>query len=336
MFFDLEGIDFFFGGTKHKKNIAFQTLLTTYFFLLPFMHDLLCIGLGPAACTTAIYTARYKMNTMVIGAIPGGQMALTTEIENYPGFNSILGRDLGQRMIEQMKENGAEVVYDTIQKVEKTEEGFIAHGMVTGEHKTKILLLATGTSRRKLGVPGEKEFYGKGVTYCATCDGMFYKEQDVAVVGGGNSAAEAALYLSDICKSVRIIIRKNHFRADQILVEKILKRKNITVEFERKVMEIKGKEKVTEIILDNGEVKNITGIFIEIGADPNVELANQLGIKLDKENYIIVDSGQRTSVLNVLAAGDNTTASEKFAQDATAVGEGAIAAKSAHEIYQHQ
>lgn len=300
------------------------------------MNDIIIVGLGPAAYTCALYCSRYKMNVKLIGMQPGGQVAASTEIENYPGFDCITGAELAQKMMEQVQKNGSEIVFDTVESLQKTEEGFVVKASISGEHTAKTILLSTGTKHRLLGVPGEKEFYGKGVTYCATCDGMFYKEQDVAVVGAGNSAAEAALYLADICSSVRIFVRKDHFRADTVLVEKIEKHKNIIVEFETEVAEIHGTEKMTHVLLKNAEIRNITGLFVEIGADPEVELAKQLGVELDKTNYIKVDNGQRTNREGVLAAGDNTTASEKFAQIATAVGEGAIAAKTAHERYQKQ
>lgn len=298
--------------------------------------DLLIIGLGPAAYTSAIYCARYNMSVKLIGAQPGGQMGASGEVENYPGFLSIPGQELAQKMMDQAKENGAEIVFDTVDTLEKTPEGdFIVKGSITGEHRTKSILLSTGTKRRMLGVPGEGKFYGKGLTYCATCDGMFYKNLPVAVVGGGNSAAEAALYLADICESVLVFIRKDRFRADGVLVDKIKKNPKITVEFGTEIAEVQGDAKMERVILTNGETREIRGLFIEIGANPENTLAKQLGLELDPEGYIVVDSGQRTKIPGVFAAGDNTTASEKFAQNATAVGEGAIAAKAAHEFYQH-
>jgi thioredoxin reductase (NADPH) len=175
------------------------------------MNDLITIGLGPAAYTTALYCSRYKMNVKMIGSQPGGQVAASGDIENYTGIISIKGTEMSQIMMEQVKMYGAEIVFDTAEKIEKTSDGFIVHCSITGEHSAKTILLSTGTKHRLLGVPGEIEFYGKGVTYCATCDGMFYKDKPVAVVGGGNSAAEAALYLGDICESVRVFIRKDHF-----------------------------------------------------------------------------------------------------------------------------
>lgn len=298
------------------------------------MHDLLIIGLGPAGYNAALYASRYKMKVKLIGAQPGGQVSASGEVENYLGYKHILGTELAQIMMEQVKENGSEIVFDTVESITRTDDGFTAKTSFSGEHQGKIVLIATGTKHRKLGAKGEDEFYGRGVTYCATCDGMFYKGKDVAVVGGGNSAAEAALYLADICPSVRVFVRKPHFRADAVLVEKILRHPKITVEFETNVAEIGGEKKMTHIILDNGERRDIEGMFVEIGADPENNLAKQLGVDLDNTGFIIVDRGQRTSVPRVLAAGDNTTGSEKFAQIATAIGEGAIASKSAFEIFQ--
>ncbi len=298
------------------------------------MDDLIIVGMGPSACTCAIYTSRYKMKVKMIGGQPGGQLGASGE-ENYPGFLSISGFDLAQKMIEQSKQSGTEVIYDMIGDITPIDGGFELNGSISGKHTAKQVLLATGTNRRKLNVPGEEALYGKGVTYCATCDGMFYKNQHVAVVGGGNAAAEAALYLADVCESVHVFIRKDHFKADGIIVEKLMANPKITVEFNTEIAEIKGDPKVDHVVLSNGEKRELTGVFIEIGADPEVTLAKKLGLELDETNYIKVDSGQRTSMKGILAAGDNTTASEKFAQDATAVGEGAVAAKAAYEFYQH-
>lgn len=299
------------------------------------MNDLITIGLGPAAYTTALYCSRYKMNVKMIGSQPGGQVAASGEIENYTGIISIKGTEMSQVMMEQVKMYGAEIVFDTAEKIEKIDEGFIVHCSITGEHKAKTILVSTGTQHRHLGVPGEKEFYGKGVTYCATCDGMFYKDKPVAVVGGGNSAAEAALYLGDICESVRVFIRKDHFRADDVLVEKVMAHPNVTVELMTELAEIRGDAKVTSVLLKNGEERDLEGVFMEIGSDPENSLVKDLGVELDDQGFIKIDSGQRTNIPGVLAAGDNTTGSEKFAQVATAVGEGAIAAKAAYEIFQH-
>ncbi len=298
------------------------------------MHDLLIVGLGPAAYNCSLYCTRYSMDVKLIGAQPGGQVFLSGEVENYLGYKHITGQELATIMIEQITENGAEIVYDTVEKLEKVDGGFRAHCSITGAHEGKILLLSTGTRRRKLGVPGEEEFYGKGVTYCATCDGMFYKGLDVGVVGGGNAAVEAALYLADICNSVHIFIRRDVFRADAVLVKKLENNPKVKIERETSITEVHGDKKVSHVDLNTGEQREIQGLFIEIGANPETALAKDLGIELDNEGYIVVDSGQRTNVPGVLAAGDNSTGSEKFAQTATAVGEGAIAAKAAYEIFQ--
>jgi len=299
------------------------------------MNDLITVGLGPAAYTTALYCSRYKMNVKMIGAQPGGQVAASGEIENYTGIIKTTGVEMSQIMMEQVQLYGTEIVFDTVEKVEKIDGGFKVRCSITGEHSAKVIMLSTGTKHRLLGVPGEKEFYGKGVTYCATCDGMFYKEKPVAVVGAGNSAAEAGLYLADICESVRIFVRKDHFRADEIIVEKVMAHPKITVEFLTEIAEIRGEQKISSVLLKNGEERKIEGLFVEIGADPENSLAKDLGLELDAQGYIVVDSGQRTNIPGILAAGDNTTGSEKFAQIATAVGEGAVAAKAAYEIFQH-
>jgi len=298
------------------------------------MSDLIIVGLGPAAMTAALYASRYKMRVKIIGGIPGGQVAVSGEIENYPGFENISGRELSQKMQNQIQKNGAEIVFDVVEKIEKKDGKFVATGQISGEHSARLVILATGTKNRKLGAPGEEKFYGKGVTYCATCDGMFYKEKKVAVVGAGNSAAEAALYLADICPEVRVFVRKNAFRADQILVDKIAEKKNIIVEFETEIAEFLGDEKLEKVLLKNGEIRELAGVFVEIGADPETALAEKLGVARDSQKFVIVDAAQKTNVNGVFAAGDATTGSQKFAQIATAVGEGALAAKSAFDEFQ--
>jgi len=300
------------------------------------MNDIVIVGLGPAAYTAALYCSRYKMSVKLIGAQPGGQVAASGEIDNYPGYVHTTGTELGAKMMEQVQKNGAEIVFDTVDSIEKKDDHFELTCSISGKQEGKIILLATGTKHRKLGVPGEEEFYGKGVTYCATCDGMFYKDKVVAIVGAGDSATEAALYLSDICPKVYVFVRKPHFRAQPILVEQVMAKKNIVVEFETELAEIRGEEKVSSVLLKSGEIRELEGIFMEIGADPLTELASGLGVELDKQKFIKVDTGQRTNIPRVLAAGDATTASEKFAQIATAVGEGAVASKAAYEIYQKE
>jgi thioredoxin reductase (NADPH) len=238
-------------------------------------------------------------------------------------------------MLAQVTKNGAEIVYDSAESIEIIEGGFRVKGGMSGDHEAKMILLSTGMEHRHLNVPGEKEFYGKGVTYCATCDGMFYKGLDVAIVGGGNTAAESALYLADICTSVRVFIRKDHFRADPILVEKVMSKENIIVEFETQISEIQGEEKLSQVVLSTGKTREIQGLFIEIGSDPRNDLAKSIGVEVNDQGYIVVDSKQRTNIPNILAAGDNTTGSDTFAQIATAVGEGAVAAKTAYNLFQH-
>lgn len=300
------------------------------------IKDLICIGLGPAACTTAIYTSRYKMDTVIIGSQPGGQVSVSTEIENYPGFLSIHGSELSKNLIDQVKHNGSEILFDNVVDINRSKNDlFEVKTNFSGNLYSKIVLLSTGMQHRKLGVKGEDDFYGKGVTYCATCDGMFYKNLDVLVVGGGNSAVESALYLSDICKSVKVFVRKNKFRAEQILVDKLLLKNNVEVLFETELLEICGEKKVDHVITKNNKKFNVQGVFIEIGSDPKNELAKKIGLNLDDEGYIVVDSKQQTSVKNILAAGDSTTGSDKFAQIATAIGEGAVAAKTAYNYFQY-
>ena len=295
--------------------------------------DLLGVGLGPACLTAAIYAARYGMKVQLVGAQPGGQIAVSGELENYPGFSLITGAELSEKMVEHTRGLGVDIVYDTVAKAEKTADGFTLSTDLADTYTGNILLIGTGTRRRKLGAEGEDRLYAKGVTYCATCDGAFFRGQVVGVIGAGNSAAEAALFLADMCPQVHVFVRKPHFRADDILVKKIMAHASITVHFETEIAAFLGEEKLEKVRTKAGEEIEMTGAFIEIGADPEAKLATDLGCELTSGGFVQVDSELRTSVPNVLAAGDVTGA---FAQVATSVGAGALAAKTAHELFQQQ
>ncbi len=299
------------------------------------MFDVIIIGLGCAGYTAAIYTARYKLKTLLIGAEEGGMGITAAEVGNWPGIVEIKGPDL----MENFKKHAVsfeEVTYKVarIEKLEKTGAGF-AITLQNGEKvEGKTVILATGSNKRHLGVPGEKEFSGKGVTYCATCDAFFYRNKVVAVVGGGDSAVEGAAIAAQVAKRVYLIHRRNDFRAEPYWVEKVKARENVTFVLENSVKEIVGEQKVTGVKLEKtcqsvgSDMLQLDGVFIEIGSTPATALAVQLGATVDEKGYLKVDPSMQTSIPGFFGAGDVTNGSNYFAQFTTAAGEGAIAANS--------
>lgn len=289
-------------------------------------YDLIILGAGPAGLTAAIYAARYRLDFIIIGRVVGGYMTESHQVENFPGMGKVSGMALSQKIANQLKALGHEPITDDIQAIKKTDDLFCLYGTAR-DYKTKRLILALGTERKQLNIPGEKEFLGRGVSYCATCDGPFFKGRTVAVVGGGDTAVSAALYLADITNKVYLVVRKDKLAAEPSWQEKIKAHKKIDIISATEVKEIQGAEKVEKIIL-NGSRKAlaVAGVFIEIGQTPSSALLESIGIKRDKKDYIVVDATQKTSVSGVWAAGDATTGSNKLKQIVTACAEGAVAA----------
>ena len=242
-------------------------------------YDLVIVGGGPAGLSAAIYASRRKLKTLVVAKAIGGQMALTNEIENYPGLDMISGFELAEKLSKQAKGFGAEFAYNEISSLEKNGDDFIVKTMKE-EYHAKAVILAFGLTPRDLGVPGEKELTGRGVTYCATCDGPFYKNKTVAVVGGGNSAVDAAVYLSDLAEKVYLIHRTDKLTAEGTLVDLANSKKNIEFLFGNQVKEIKGEGKVESVVLANLPVNGQIGTLVNgfLGALPfscSVFLSNQ-------------------------------------------------------------
>ncbi len=301
------------------------------------IFDLVIIGGGPAGLTASIYASRYKVNHVVIAKEPGGQANEAHKVENWPGTLSIGGLELGLKMREHAEKLGGKIVMDSVSNVSK--EGNIWNVTThTSNYKAKFLILALGMEYRKLDIPGEKEFRGKGVSYCPTCDAPFFKEKVVAVVGGGNSAAGAASLLSEYAKKVYLIYRGDKLRADPAYAEKFSESKKVEVIYQTNIKEVMGDKSVEKVSLDkayNGsEVIELQGIFIEIGSEPGVELREQLGIKADEQGFIIVSPDQSTNISGVYAAGDATTGSNKTRQIVAAAAEGAVAAGSVYKKMQ--
>lgn len=297
------------------------------------MFDVAIVGAGPAGLTAAIYCARYGLKTIIFEDPTNiSQLAIAPFIENYPGFEGS-GFDLIKKMKEQALKFGATHKFEKVVDIKKNGEKFIIK-TDKSEYEAKAIILATGGKHKELGVEGEKEFRGRGVSYCAVCDGFFFKGKKVIVVGGGNSALVEAMYLKDLGCDVTVVHRRDKFKADEIIQRQFYE-KNIPVLWNTVVEKIVGTNKVEKVILRNvktGEKSEmeVNGVFIAIGIEPQTELALKLGVELDSEGYIKVDRNQATNVEGVFAAGD--CCNNPLKQVITACGDGAIAAYSAYQF----
>lgn len=297
------------------------------------LYDLVIIGAGPAGLGASIYASRYKMEHLVIGNEIGGQVMEASEIENWAGEISIPGKTLIGKFEHHARHLGATIVQADVEGIQKTETGF---QIVAGGEKynAKGVIMALGMKARKMHVPGEDKFVGKGVSYCATCDAMFFRDKSVVVVGGGDAAATAALHLADFASSVKLLYR-DAYTFEPAWEEQIKANAKIEMVECTNIMEIKGDQKVTGLVCEVAKKPKeleVQGVFIEVGTTPGVTIAQNLGVQLDEQNYIVVDQTQATNVPMVYAAGDVTTGSNKFRQIITAVAEGAVAAGSLYRI----
>lgn len=305
------------------------------------MYDLIIIGTGPAGCTASIYASRYRLSHVVIGQAVGGTITLASQVENFPGFNSISGLELGEKMLEQVKYLGAEVLLKTVGRLEKTEGGFKAITEDGAGYEAKTLVVATGTERRKLNIPGEKEYLGKGVSYCTACDAPFFREKAVALIGGSDAAVSGAVHAAQFAKKVYIIYRGESLRAEPIWIDDIKKDPKIEAIFKTNLKEIKGDgTKVTGVTLDNphngSDLLLLDGVFIEIGGVPGTSLLAPLGVEMDQAGYIKVNEWMETNIAGLFAAGDFTTASHVLQQAITACAQGAAAAAAAFKCLKGQ
>lgn len=297
-------------------------------------YDVLILGGGIAGMTAAIYTARYNLKTAVISKEFGGAANLAGHVENWPGFIGS-GMNLSQNVYKQAEEYEIEFIKEEFNNLSRDGNLFILK-TENQELKSKALIITLGMQHRKLNIKGEKELTGKGVSYCATCDGMFFKDKTVTVIGGSDSAAKAILYLSEIAKKVYVSYRQGEMRCEPIYLDRIKKLHNVEIFYFTNPKEITGDKKVSEIILKKNNEENIEdikletdGIFIEIGATPMVDIVKQIDVNLDESGYIITDKNGKTNIDGVFAAGDNTN--NKFKQLIVAAGEAAQAAKSAYD-----
>ncbi len=298
-------------------------------------YDVVILGAGPAGLTAAIYTSRGRLKTLVVEKeAVGGEAASTDMIDNYPGFpEGIGGIDLAERMEKQAKRFDATVIYGDVRDVDlKSNPKTMT---VNGEKITaKAVILATGTHPKELGVPGEKELKGRGVSYCATCDAPFFKDKDIAVIGGGNSGLQESLFLLKYVKSIKIIEFLPHLTAEQILQDRIAEYDNVEALPHHRLVSINGKDKVESITVENRSTNEkfdikVDGVFVYVGLEPNTDFVKEQ-IKLNDWGYIEVNQDRETNIPGVFAAGD--VRDTRVRQVATAVGDGAHAAVMANEF----
>lgn len=297
-------------------------------------YDLVIIGGGPAGLSAALYAARYNLKTIVL-AKDFGQIAKSSLIENYLGVESIDGISLITKMRKQVTALKVPIKNATIKQLAKTKNGFKATDNKGESYESKTLLLASGSQPRLLSLKGEDKYAGKGISYCTTCDAPVFRGKNVAVLGGSNSAATAALHASDFAKKVTIIYRGEELRAQPILVQKIKKKNNIDIITEANITELKGDKMLTGLKLDNGKELKVEGLFIEIGYLPSNELATRLGAELDEKGYVNVNQAQMTNVPGLFAAGDLTNACNNLKQLITAAAQGAVAANAIFSYLKH-
>lgn len=296
--------------------------------------DLLIIGAGPAGCSAAIYGVRAGLKTIITGgAMPGGQLLQTNDIENYAGFiNPVGGFELMDQMHKQCKRLGVQITTDEIVKIEGEKTPFLVTASSGEQYQTTAIVIATGAAARWLGVKGEDRLRGHGVSACATCDGFFFKGKEVIVVGGGNTAFEDALFLSQFCPKVTLVHRREGFRADAVTVEKVKQTPHISMQLNCVVEEVLGDDAVTGALLKNLKTNETIqlpcqGIFVAVGAVPQTAWLKNSSVALTPSGLVAVDEKQRTNIEGIFAAGDCTES--EFRQASVAAGSGAKAGISA-------
>lgn len=299
------------------------------------MYDTMIIGAGPAGMTAALYAARSNLKVALLErGIYGGQMNNTAEIENYPGYARISGPELAEKMFEPLENLGVEHLFGQVEKIED-------HGdykkIITEDEvfETKTVVLASGANHRHLGVPGEEEYNSRGVSYCAVCDGAFFRDEDLLVVGGGDSAVEEAIFLTHFAKSVTIVHRRDQLRAQKLLQERAFANEKISFIWDSVVKEIKGDDRrVTSVVFENVKTGQISesdfgGVFIYVGLDPVSDFVKDLGI-CDEAGWIVTDQHMKTAIDGIYAIGD--VRQKDLRQITTAVGDGAVAGQ---EVYKY-
>lgn len=304
-------------------------------------HDFIIIGTGISGLSAAMYGTRLGLKTVAIGEQPGGLITTTHIVENWPGEKSISGPDLATQIKEHAEDSGAELKSEKAKKIEKLDEkdGKPRYKVTTGsnEYIGNTILIATGTKHRKLGVPGEEELENKGVSYCALCDGAFFKEKKVCVVGGGDSAAKEALFLSEHASKVYIIVRRDVLKAEPINAKRVENNDKIEILYETEIAEILGDEKVEKVKFKDdtgsewaGKEMELDGVFLAIGQIPQTQLAEELGVELNDKKEIKIDRHSETNLKGIFSAGDCTDT--EFKQAITGSAEGVTASYYALQI----
>lgn len=285
------------------------------------IYDVIIIGLGASGVSASIYAKRSGLNVCVINyGVPGGIISTSSIVENYPGIKSISGSDFAFNLFEHFNSLNIPLYNEEVINIT---DGDIKTVITTNnEYKAKKIIICSGRKPKKLGIKNEDKYMGRGISYCATCDGNLYKNKKVCVVGGGNSALESAIYLSNICEVVYVIVRKDKFIGSESLVKDVLNKDNVIVKFNSVIEEIIGNDVVESIKIKDEEIK-LSGIFINIGYEPSIGILKGLNLKMDN-NYIVVDKNMETSVKGIYAAGD--IIKKDLYQLVTAVSEGAVAA----------
>lgn len=310
------------------------------------IYDMIVVGGGVAGASAGMYSARFNMKVLVFAAMPGGLITTTHLVENYPGIKSITGPEMGTVFIEHARETGAEFQFSTIKEIarstyngpdEKLKDKplFILKDSAGKEYFAWTIVIATGTQHKHLGVPGEKEFANKGVSYCALCDAAFFKGKVVSVVGGGDSAAIEANILADHAAEVHVLVRKDFMRAEPVNIERMEKNPKIKVHYQTEIAEVNGDDKkMTHVTLKNGDKLELDGLFIAIGWLPQSELAKQIGLELDDRNMIKINRYGETNIPGAYAAGDVTNA--EFKQAIIGAAEGVSASYKAYKYLENE
>jgi thioredoxin reductase (NADPH) len=299
-------------------------------------YDLIIVGAGAAGMTAGIYASRYQLKNVIIGDLVGGLTTEAHKIYNWPGDPGISGFELTKKMADHVRQSEGEIISDVVIDIEQQPDASFIITTKGGKSFTaKRILFTSGTKHRKLNVPREDELLGKGVAYCATCDGPFFKGRDVIMVGGGNSVISAALYLADVAAKVYVVCRGAALKGEPVWRDELIKRSNVSVLYETNIIGFVGQDKLEAVtldkpFLDSTELK-ADGLFVEIGLIPQSELFKKLGGEVDQFGYIKVKPDMSTNLKNVYAAGDSTDASNNFHQIVTACSEGAVAADAIYK-----
>lgn len=296
------------------------------------MYDLIIVWAWSAGYPAWMYASRYKIKNLIIGAMPGWALATSHKVENYPGTISAPWKEIMDSFKEHAVSSGSEIVQEIVSDIVKQWDLFLVKTTNWNQYQAKKVIIATGNNHRHLGAKWENEFLGKWVSYCATCDGMFFKWRDIVLVGWWNTALTEALYLADICKKVYLVHRSDTFRAEDIWIEQASKKENIEFVLKEEVEEIKGDFMwVNEIALKSWKIIKADGIFVAVWTLPNTSVVDSLNPAKDSEWCLVVDARQETSISGLYAAWDVTTNSNKFKQTIMSAAEWCLAANSVHE-----